>query len=74
MPTKLVYSYSMEPMPRSRSYHSCGLVTDFIEGPEVIVAGGYVSDYLDSVDIYSIDADSWREGNTSKHFFQNVCN
>ena len=51
----------MAPMPRSRYGHSCGLVQDAINGPEVIVAGG---DNRDTVDIYEINADSWREGNT----------
>ena len=58
------YSPSMAAMPRGRAVHSCGLVTDPVHGPEVIVAGGYRDP--DTVDIYSINTDSWREGNISK--------
>ena len=57
----------MEPMPTSRYYHSCGLVTDADRGPEVVVVGGiYGGSSLDSVDIYEVNTDSWREGNESK--------
>ena len=69
-------------MPTSRYGHSCGLVT-IAAGPEVIVAGGLTdgvpgSTYSDSVEIYSVDADSWREGNKMKAFFlkimqQSIC-
>ena len=52
----------MTPMPTPRDGHSCGHVQDAINGPEVIVAGGHD---LSTVDIYSIDTDSWREGNTN---------
>ena len=45
-------------MPTKRYAHSCGLVT----GPEIVVAGGQYSGTLDSVDIYNVDSDSWREG------------
>ena len=55
---------SMAPMPESRYDHSCGLVTHPEFGPEIVVAGGYDgSDYLDTVDIYNVNTDSWREGN-----------
>ena len=42
----------------------CGLVTNPVQGPEVIVAGGYGNGdgYTDIVDIFSIDANSWRKG------------
>ena len=57
----------MEPMPTSRYDHSCGLVTDAERGPEVVVIGGYYANYyLDSVDIYEVNTDSWRPGNESK--------
>ena len=52
-------------MPRQRERHSCGLVTNPEQGPEIVVAGGYDSggSHLDAVDIYTINTDSWREGN-----------
>ena len=56
----------MTAMPRERQHHSCGLVTNPEQGPEIVVAGGYgygVDGYLDTVDIYTINTDSWREGN-----------
>ena len=58
----------MAPMPTPRYGHACGLVTDALRGPEVVVAGGVdnLGDYVDTVDIYSINTDSWREGNTIK--------
>ena len=47
-------------MPNSRSGgHSCGLIA----GPEIVVVGGmFLDNYLDDVDIYTVDSDSWREG------------
>ena len=64
----------MAPMPTLREGHSCGLVQDPLNGPEVIVAGGSYMPY--TVDIYSIDTDSWREGNTilKKPTFYKECN
>ena len=64
-------------MPTHRWGHSCGLVQDPVNGPEVIVAGGrdLARDgvYWDTVDIYSIDTDSWREGIfIRKHLEKNV--
>ena len=53
----------MTPMPREREFHSCGLVTNPEQGPEIVVAGGYGGGDLDTVDIYTINTDSWREGN-----------
>ena len=55
----------MTPMPTSRYGHSCGLIT----GPAIVAAGGRDSglSYLDSVDIYSVDTDSWREGNVNQN-------
>ena len=32
-------------------------------GPEIVVAGGYNGRSLYSVDIYTLDTDSWRKGN-----------
>ena len=53
------------PTPREGG-HSCGMITDPTNGPKVVVAGGSFDDiYLDTVDIYSIAADFWQEGNTS---------
>ena len=55
----------MAPMPIDRTGHSCGLVMDPISGPEIVVMGGYhgaAGGYLDSVDIYTVNTDSWREG------------
>ena len=58
----------MTPMPTERSGHSCGLVTNPDQGAEIVVAGGYGSgDYLDSVDIYTINTDSWRAGNLENY-------
>ena len=62
--TTFIHLSSMTPMPTSREGHSCGLVANLTQGPEVIVAGGESGeDYTDGVDIYSVDADSWRPGN-----------
>ena len=52
----------MAPMPKPRFGHSCGLVHNPANGPEVIVAG---DNNLNSVDIYEINADSWRAGNST---------
>ena len=54
--------FSMTPMPRGRESHSCGLVSNSEQGPEIVVAGGYYVGVLDTVDIYTINTDSWREG------------
>ena len=56
----------MTDMPNPRSEHSCGLVLHPENGYEIVVAGGIpsntgISD--DSVDIYTVDTDSWRSGN-----------
>ena len=59
----------MADMPRKRIGHRCGLVIDPISGPEIIVMGGYDVEHddtggvLDNVDIYTVNTDSWREGN-----------
>ena len=59
----------MAAMPRERYGHSCGLVVDDVRGPEIIVMGGIsVDNYLDSVDIYTVNTDSWREGNMTKNY------
>ena len=52
----------MAPMPEPRFGHSCGLVQNPVTGPEVIVAG---DNNVNSVDIYEINADSWRAGNST---------
>ena len=62
---------SLAPMPTSRYDHSCGLVNNPDSGPEIIVAGGYDGVYLDTVDIYTVSTDSWREGNICN---QPICN
>ena len=49
-------------MPRGRESHSCGLVSNSEQGPEIVVAGGYYVGVLDTVDIYTINTDSWRGG------------
>ena len=59
----------MSPMPAERWGHSCGLVQDPERGQEVIVTGGYsYPDYVDTVYIYNVDTDSWREGNTKQTY------
>ena len=61
-----IQSFSKEPMPTERYDHSCGLVIDRDRGPEVVAAGGNDrgggGDELSSVDIYTVDANSWRPG------------
>ena len=53
---------SVSPMPIERWGHSCGLVANF--EIEVIVAGGYsYPDFVDTVHIYNVDTDTWKEGN-----------
>ena len=59
----------MSAMPRDRFAHSCGLVVDPARGPEIIVMGGYYSDGIsDTVDIYTVNTDSWREGNMTQNY------
>lgn len=60
--------FSMVQMPRSRQDHSCGLVIDPERGPEIVVAGGfdYPESELDTVDIYTVSTDTWREGNINQ--------
>ena len=57
-------------MPRARFDHSCGLVVDPIRGPEILVMGGRTDvpgEYTDTVDIYTVNTDSWREGNLTQN-------
>ena len=54
----------MTNMPNPRDSHSCGLILHPDNGPEIVVAGGF---YVDTVDIYTVNTDSWRAGNI-KHF------
>ena len=60
-------SFSMTPMPTQRENHSCGLVTNPDQGAEIVTAGGYYNDRLYSVDIYTINTDSWRAGNLENY-------
>ena len=55
---------SVAPMPTNRYDHSCGTVANPELGPEVVVAGGRRTEdgYLDTVDIYTVNTDSWRSG------------
>lgn len=53
-------------MPTGRNGHGCGAISG---GREVAVAGGATSvgepetvEYLDSVEIYNVETDSWRTG------------
>ena len=60
----------MAPMPTTRYDHSCGLVTNPVIGPELVVAGGYsFIEYSDTVDIYAVNTDSWRTGEVSTEQF-----
>ena len=54
-------------MPRKRKRHSCGLIIDPEIGPEIVAAGGYDSELLDTVDIYTVNTDSWRQGNINQY-------
>ena len=57
-------------MPRKRKRHSCGLIIDPEIGPEIVAAGGYdseESEVLDTVDIYTVNTDSWRQGNINQY-------
>ena len=55
-------------MPTNRQNHMCGLVKDPEGSPEIVAAGGYFNDnYLSAVDIYTVNTDSWREGNIAKY-------
>ena len=53
-------------MPRNRWAHSCGLVIDPERGPEIVVAGGIPEDAKDTVDIYTVNTDTWRAGNLNQ--------
>ena len=56
-------SLSMAKMPTGRISPSCGLVIHPDLGPELVVAGGALSgEVFDTVDIYTVNTDSWREG------------
>ena len=65
----------MAPMPVDRHDHSCGLVIDPERGPEIVIAGGEGSEgdagvgtgvgFYSRVDIYTVNTNSWREGNTN---------
>ena len=61
--------FSMKQMPRDRRDHSCGLIMDPENGPEIVVAGGQHLDIspMDTVDIYTVNTDSWREGNVNQN-------
>ena len=64
---------SMSPMPVERWGHFCGLVSTE-QGPEVIVSGGYsYPDFVDSVHIYNVDTDTWREGNETQSIWGENC-
>ena len=65
----MAFTCRMAPMPRNRQDHACGLVVDPENGPEIVVAGGLdgSSTALDSVDIYNVNSDSWREGNVNHY-------
>ena len=66
-------NFSKAAMPTNRQNHMCGLVKDLEGNPEIVVAGGYFNDnYLSSVDIYIVNTDSWRGGNITKIFSQNL--
>ena len=54
-------------MPTARKDHMCGVV----QGPQVVVAGGF--DTGTSVDIYTVDTDSWRAGKTTHSAFEHGC-
>ena len=58
----------MAEMPRGRETHSCGLVVNPDKGPEIIVMGGEGSG-ADTVDIYTVNTDRWREGNMTQYYF-----
>ena len=63
----------MSPMPVERWGHFCGLVSTE-QGPEVVVSGGYsYPDFVDSVHIYNVDTDTWREGNKTKAIWFQSC-
>ena len=62
----------MAPMPTSRYDHSCGLVTHPELGHELVVAGGYSFRYSDTVDIYTVNTDSWREGKVQTKSFGTI--
>ena len=42
------------------------LVVNPVLGPEIIVMGGFTSPARDNVDIYTVNTDSWREGNMTQ--------
>ena len=65
----------MTDMPRPRDDHSCGLITHPDNGPEIVVAGGeeiFVAGIGDTVDIYTINTDSWRAGNLKKVYHAKI--
>ena len=57
----------MTDMPRPREDHGCGLILHPDNGPEIVVAGG--EDFgvpQDTVDIYTVNTNSWRMGKHKK--------
>ena len=51
-------------MPRARNSHRCGLVVNAERGPEIVAVGGTGAS-SDTVDIYTVDTYTWREGNSN---------
>ena len=62
----------MATMPNERRSHFCGLIADPERGPQIVAAGGYFGDILDTVDIYTINTDLWRKGNNNQSNSQKV--
>ena len=55
-------------MSLGRQAPACGQIENAFTGKEeVIVAGGWSSDYLQSVEIYTVPDDNWRSGTPLPH-------
>ena len=57
----------LQRMTVGRRYHSCGMVANSDgTGKQVVVAGGKIDRvYTDSVEIFSLETESWRQGNNA---------
>jgi hypothetical protein len=60
-------------MPKgARSQHSCALVKNLASGGnEIVVAGGYGTVPVDTVEIFNLETSSWRDGKTTGS--SNIC-
>ena len=53
----------LDSMERGRNHHSCGLVPySDGSGKDIVVAGGVSEEPYTTVEIFSVETESWRRG------------